>query len=479
MESTIKNTELKKRAVKSTAILFSKHLISFLVNFIGGVILARYYGPVIMGLYFVSYTVFVISRELIDWGTQISFISHENTPDENEIRTAFTAQQIIGACLLVITTIVIAPLSRYIYKDGRIYALVLSAVLGAYLFSLIRIPVAMYEREMNYIKISVIEVSEIVFFNFVAIIMLALSYNITALVWGNVARGLAPAIIALIYKKKLPALITDFSLLKQYYISNFPILGSNFSVWLMIMAPPILVGSIAGPAALGISQIAYTALNQTTILSTILNRVFLVFLSKMQNDIKMLENYINKIFQAVSVVYIVLIFGVSCLSSFWVPLIYGNKWTGVENIMILGALPVAQTAVLLVFSSALFAVGKSKIAFYQYIISAFLYWMTMLIFVLLGFKEYSIPIANLVAAQSGIMMLYYIHKNIGKIKWIGASILFYSCYALSVAIWFLLKYSFYEYAFLGVIGFIIIITLYMRNKKQTYVNIMSLVMNRV
>ena len=203
------------------------------------------------------------------------------------------------------------------------------------------------------------------------------------------------------------------------------------------------------------------------------------FLSKVQNDYDLFINYVNKIFQSVSIVYIAFMSAVASLSSLWVPLVYGSKWSGVENIMILGCFPVTEFALLMVFYSALFAVGKAKVVFFQNMINAVVYWGSMFVFVLLGMKEYSIPFANLLAVQSAIILVIYIQKKIGKIHWQETTVFFIISYMLSLGVWLLFKNGAYISGSIGFSVFSSFIAVYAYRRKQTFINIYSLITNKI
>lgn len=417
MPTEQKHATLKKQAVKGAGILFSKHIVSFIVNFIGGVLLARHFGPQIMGLYFVSFSVFTIFRELIEWGMHIHIVRAESEPTTHELRTAFTVQQIVGLSVLAVSVVAIGPLFVVLYHEKSIYPLVVSGALGAYFYAFTKIPVALFERRMAYVRIAVTELLEVVVFNLVAVAAIVTSHDTAGFIAGNIMRGLAPLLFVLAQGAVIPGLVKQGADLRKMFTSTASIVGANFSIWLVIIAPSFLVGSFAGAAALGIAQVAYTVLNQTTILSTVLNRVFLAFLSRIQENTELFNRYVNKLMETSSIVYIILIMGVGSLSTWWAPLLYGAKWGGVEKIIILAAWPVTQTAVLGVINAALMAGGHARTVFKQNLVYAALYWLALIIFLAAGLKEYAIPLAHFIGVQYTIFLLVYYQKLYGPICW--------------------------------------------------------------
>lgn len=468
-----KHTALKKQAVKGAGILFSKHIVSFVINFAGGVLLARHFGPQLMGLYFVSFSVFTIFRELIEWGMHIHLIRSEIEPTDDDLRTAFTVQQIVGLSVLVLTVLVVGPVFVMLYHDRSMYPLVLSGAFGAYFYAFTKIPVARFERRMAYVNIAVTELLEVAVFNVVAVAAMYMSAGTSGFVAGNILRGLAPLLFVLAQGAVVPGFVRDGGAVRKMAKETSSIVGANFSIWLVIIAPSFLVGSMAGAAALGISQVAYTVLNQTTILSTVLNRVFLAFLARVQDNREVFNRYVNKLMETSSIIYILLIMSVASLSTWWAPLLYGAKWNGVEKIIILASWPVTQTAVLGVLNAALMAGGHARTVFKQNMVYAALYWLSMFGFLWAGMKEYSIPCAHFVGVQYTVFLLLYYQKLYGRICWRRILMTAVVGFGVSVTAWYVARGSI-TYAVLLWVAALLVSCARLKDVRETVLNIRGL-----
>ncbi|MDI6753960.1 MAG: oligosaccharide flippase family protein, partial [Thermodesulfobacteriota bacterium] len=161
--------DIKIAAVKGGKALFFRHLTGFLINFFGGIILARILGPQILGLYFISYTLLLILRGLVDFGIKTHFIRLPLNPSLEEIQTAFTLQQILGliSALLIGTTI--SPFLVSWYGHEELFILAVSAGIGAYFYGWQSIPLSLLERKIEYKKVGIIEVADNLFFNIAAV----------------------------------------------------------------------------------------------------------------------------------------------------------------------------------------------------------------------------------------------------------------------------------------------------------------------
>lgn len=189
--------EVKKSAIKGGRALVIRHLAGFAVNFSGTVYLARTLGPEALGLFFISFTLYMILRQLIDFGLNTYFISFNGEPDRAELNSAFLLQQAVGLGGMAIVMGYLAPASANWYLKDTLWALMLCAGIGAYLNSFQSVPLAMLEQRMRYARVGLVEVVEILSFNAVAVFFVYIGWGVYGLAAGFVARGLFPALLAI------------------------------------------------------------------------------------------------------------------------------------------------------------------------------------------------------------------------------------------------------------------------------------------
>ena len=60
---------------------------------------------------------------------------------------------------------------------------------------------ALFERKLEYVKVSLTELLEIISFNGIVVAMLFMKKDIDALIVGNVLRGLSPSLFIIFTKK--------------------------------------------------------------------------------------------------------------------------------------------------------------------------------------------------------------------------------------------------------------------------------------
>lgn len=431
-------SSVKGLAFKGGKALFLRHVIGFIINFSGGIALARFLGPEVLGLYFISFTLFVILRQLIDFGICTHLIRLPVNPSQAEIKSAFTLQQAIGLVSMALTVFIIAPFGARWYGHSELLFLIGSAGIGAYFYSFHSIPLSKLEREMDYRKVGVIEVSEIIVFNLISVVGAVAGVGIWGLALGNVFRGFVPAFIAAVIAGFRPAFSLERQGISSVANAASPILGSNLVLWIIMLAPPVLVGTLAGTKALGIAQLAYSLLGNTMFIANIFQRVSLTSLSKFQGDPEKFNRAVMQILQLLFIIYIPLTMGVASLSPWWVQLIYGERWAEMDKVMLVAAIPFTSAALLSVLLSALLSKGLTKVVFKQNIVHAVIYWAVMGL-IASSYGAISVPLSHLAAMSAGYMFIQAYSRHCGGIDYKPLFLGFSSGTAVMFISWFAAK----------------------------------------
>ncbi|OGF52457.1 MAG: hypothetical protein A2044_02555 [Candidatus Firestonebacteria bacterium GWA2_43_8] len=380
--------------------------------------LARLLGPEVLGAYFISFTVFMFGRALVDFGVLTHFIRMHEEPKDIEIKTAFTLQQILGGAYLLVCLLVVAPVAGIWYKIPGIELLVISAGLAAYFYSWQSIPLAMFERKIEYGKVGVIEVGEILIFNLAAV---GISYfyrdGVLSFSIANVLRGIFPAILALVLSGFKPEILFQFKKLKDMVKVVYPLFSVNITLYIVMMAPPVIMGNMAGVREYGLAWMGYIFLQYTMVIATVFQRVGLTTFSRLQKNKKEFDRFVNNALKLLSVIYVPILMGLASISPVVLPLLYGSKWLGMERVVIIAAIPLYLSALLGILTSALLSKGKYKLVMTQSILYTALYWVTMYTFVK-QLLSVSMPVAHLCGiVGAGWILIYGYNKYCGKINY--------------------------------------------------------------
>ena len=413
-----KDDNIQHRAVRGGKTLVLRHVSGFVINFLGGVILARLLGPEILGTYFISFTVFMFGRALVDFGVLTHLIRMHDEPKSDDIRTAFSLQQILGIAYLLICVFIIAPVAAGWYKTPGMEMLIISAGIAAYFYSWQSIPLAMFERKIEYGKVGVIEVGEIFIFNLAAA---GLSYiykdGILGFSVANVLRGIFPAFLAIGLSGFRPEFVLNLKKIKKTIRLVYPLFSVNIISYIVMLAPPVIMGSLAGVKEYGLAWMGYIFLQYTMVIATIFQRVGLTAFSRLQKKTKEFDKFVNNAIKLLSVIYIPILMGLASISPFILPFLYGSKWEGMEKVVIIAAIPLYLSALLGLLNSALLAKGKYKLVMTQGIIYAIIYWISIYV----SAKQLlavAMPVAHLCGiVGAGWILIYGYKKYCGKINY--------------------------------------------------------------
>ncbi|MFH1824984.1 MAG: oligosaccharide flippase family protein [Candidatus Firestonebacteria bacterium] len=402
--------------------LFFRHVMGFLIHFTGSLILARKLGPEIMGLYFISYTVFMVLRGVIDFGLQTHFIRLQNAPSHEEVSVAFTFQLII-AIVCVILIFLISPLISNWYNQKSLIILIISAGVGAFFYIFNSIPVSFLERKLEYNKVGVIEVGEFLVFNLVAVIFVFCGMGILGLVLGNILRGIFPSVLAMIYTGFVPKISTDKKIFKDLFKQVSQIFYMNITVYAIMLAPVVLLAKLYSVGEYGLAQMAYTFLGYTMVIPSIFKRIGLTVLARVQDEEEKFNKLTYNFILLLSAGYVPLVMAVSAFSSIWIPFVYGQKWAGMDKVLMLASIPVCAGALFSILHSALLSKGQYGIVLKQNILHLVVYWMALMFLAEIGAS--SVPITHIISMMAAsYLFIYGYNKYCGKIKYGHITILF-------------------------------------------------------
>ena len=462
MEETL---NLKIKAIGGGRALVIRHILGFIINFTGGVVLARYFGPEIIGTYFISFTVFMFGRALVDFGVLTHLIRMHEEPDTETIKTAYGLQQIIGIFYIVICSVIVTPVANKFYSVPGISWLIISAAIAAYFYSWQSIPLASFERKVDYSKVGFVEVGEIMFFNAAAVTVgLLKNDGILGFCAGNILRGLAPALISVYLSGCKPSLSFNFHKIKELIKKTYPLFGMNINIYIVMIAPPVILGTMGGLKSYGMSMVAYVFLQYTMVIATIFQRVGLTAFSRLQNREREFDKFVNTALNLLAIIYIPILMGLASFSPFLLPVIYGPKWAGMEKIVLAAAIPLYINALMGIFTSALVARGHYKLAMRQSILNTIIYWGTMLITVKY-LDILTMPVAHLCGILgAGWILVYGYNKYCGKYAYKENLIMSLLGFAVMLTGWFFAKNI--NVFFTAAVWVVFIVIIFLRNKNK-------------
>jgi O-antigen/teichoic acid export membrane protein len=328
----------------------------------------------------------------------------------------FTAQQLIVAaiCLGIWIT---APLLSGLYhlESNGIWFFRLTAI-SLFLTSLMVIPQVKMERHLAFDRLALIEVAQAISFNVVAVFLAWKGFGIIAFAAGLVARSTVGALLANLISPWAIKLHWDFSELKAHVTFGVFLQGVQLSTMMKDSITPLFVGMFLGPAQMGYATWALTFTGYPMLILIPMQRLYLPFFARLQNDKYALAHFFPRVLWIVNVIAAPLAVYSVALGRPITSIIFGDKWLialplfycfFATNISAPGVSPMI---------GLLNAIGKPHLTLWIIGLSMVAIWAfgvpMILEFGLLGFG-----LASFVASFVNLLLYWFIWKETAVLPW--------------------------------------------------------------
>lgn len=240
-----------KTLAQGLSVLVIRQALGTAISSIGVLALARLIGPLEYGLYASGLAIFLYLHMVLRLGVCPYLIADSEEPKAETIANAVTLVLVlaVGGALLVAVAIIL--LARLI-DLGR-FELVLLAMLPALLIqSLYLVPTVLLERALSYKRVAVGEAVAQISQVIVAVCVATIYPN----VWAPVA-GFYVSILLLVaclagFQPRAFRLGWNVRAMVTLAINSLPFAGTDWILQLRNLVNPLVVGSVLGPAAVGI-----------------------------------------------------------------------------------------------------------------------------------------------------------------------------------------------------------------------------------
>ena len=398
-------SDLGIRAARGGGALLFRHGAALFLNAIGALLLGRWLGPESMGLYYAAATLLVIGRQVVAFSTPTVMVRAGRDGPWDD-RSAWLQRGLAGM-LVAGTLLAVALGAATAYAPARAseYALLLvAAAVGAATYAFQAVPVARLERRLEFGRIGAIEVLDPLVFNLVAIALVYAGGSIRTLAVPLVLRGAIPALVAHRtmrgHRPALPSRREIAALLREVG----PLVGAQAVLWVILMAPPILIGKLAGPAEFGYAYQAAALLGSVGIPAAIFQRVAFAGLVQIESDRLRFARAVRRAVSLLASLSLPLLSAIAGFSPWWVTRACGPEWQPLERLLLVATLPVALSGLVGVVYAAMLAEGRNRLVFEQNLLHAGLYWTSMAALARpLG--ALAAPLAHLLAMPAAVLYL--------------------------------------------------------------------------
>lgn len=181
---------IKTRVISGVAVLTGMMFFSQAVSFFAGVLLAIFLTPTEFGVYYLMLSVQSVLTLFGDVGFAPALIQKKERLTDVELRTVFTAQQILILLLFLIVVFIVSPLLGRIYHFNQ-NAIYLLWALSFFLFinSLKTVPSSILERKLAFKKLVIPGIAENIVFNLIVVFLAWKGFGITSYTFAFLVSG--------------------------------------------------------------------------------------------------------------------------------------------------------------------------------------------------------------------------------------------------------------------------------------------------
>jgi O-antigen/teichoic acid export membrane protein len=355
--------ELRKQTVSGIKWQVGSSFLQKGISVATTVVLARILNPSIFGLYALAFIAIDALGLFKSMGFDSALIRRKDEV-EKAANTAFFVIPFLGLIIYLILAISAPTIGRFLNNHeivGVIRALGIIYVISCFG----KVPAALLEKNMQFKKISTIEISAVIIYSVVAIILAISGVGIWSLVIAYIAKTIYQNIMYWVISGWHPKLEFDKKIaLEMFHFGKFLFLGGL--VWFLKMnLDNLLVGKLLGVTALGLYAIAFNVANfGADYFGGKVQRVVFPAYSKMQSDLTDLKRASFKVFKHVSLIAIPLGVGLFFLAEELLSFVYGQKWLGAINVLKILAVAGVFNTLSAGLAGVFLACNKPKIGFW-------------------------------------------------------------------------------------------------------------------
>lgn len=363
--------ELKRKVVHGFGWMAGGKFVGQLFSWAVTVIVIRLLSPGDYGLMALATLLLTLLNLVAELGLSFAIIQIENLT-EKITRQCFGMILIINVSLFVIF-ILTSNYTAAFFNEPEL-APVIQVIAFSFLIAIFSIvPEALLEREMNFKKISIINLIAAVLGALATLILALMDYGVWALVWGNIALVLIKMIIINITSDKFILPTFNFTGMKKIMSYSIAVAMDRTLFFIYTQADIFLIGKFLGKEILGIYSVAshIASLPMHKIMGSI-NQVAFPAFSSIQSDKHAVANYTLKASRLMSFATFPVFWGVSSVSPEFVDVVLGSKWTDAILPLQLLTLIMPLRMINNIMSIVLYGVGSANVALVNLIISTVL-----------------------------------------------------------------------------------------------------------
>jgi O-antigen/teichoic acid export membrane protein len=319
--------DLTRRAKFAAVALTIRAIVLQLTVLVGGVALRRILAVADFGAIAIAQVALQFFILFGDAGLGGALIQKKGQPTQRELSSVWCLQVVLASAFIIVVWFA-APLLVRFWPDLQPSAVWLFRALSVELLltAMRVVPTVLMERELQYGRLSVLEVLLVIPYYLVAIAFAHAGFGVYALAFAVLAQGLFGVIGAFLMRPWRPSLSIDMSSLRPILRFGITYQMKNVVGVIMGAITPVYAGRALGQTTLGLINFGIDTAYFPLRLVEIISRVSFPLFSRMQHDKQLLARALERSVQLCSVAtlfYVGLMLG---LAPNVVLIVYGAKW---------------------------------------------------------------------------------------------------------------------------------------------------------
>lgn len=298
-----------------------------------------------------------------DFGLSASLLQQRKAITDADIRTVFTAQQVLVAVLFVVLFLLAPALaSSYHLGAGGPWFIRLMLIAGL-LTSFRTAPTIILERQLRYGQLSIIDAVDFGLFQLTAVVLAIMGYGAWSFVLAVLLSKLISALLAYRLARWRPAFGFDFSRFAGLWRFGLPFQLSWLTYFLRDYMIPIVGGLLVTTTQVGYLNWALALAGIPGQLAQIVGRVTLPALARYQDEPSALAKAIEQSIRGLFITAIPLHLGIVALAPWLIHLVFSDKWLPALPALYLLSIHWSGVNLTSPLVSALNAMGRARLAF--------------------------------------------------------------------------------------------------------------------
>jgi O-antigen/teichoic acid export membrane protein len=266
-----------------------------LLIFGGNLVLARILDPRDFGVFAISQFALTFFVYFGDAGLAGALVQQHDTPSQTKLSSVLWLQLGISAVVIAVVWVA-APLSHFLWRDLPVGS---EWLLRALSFELLltaarTVPSLLMERELQFGRLSVLEVTNQLAFYVAALPLGLLGYGVWALVVGVLTRAIVGVVLAYSLRPWRPRAVMRWDELRPIVAFGIPYQAKNLVGFVSNALIPVYAGHALGVRAVGLLGWSRTTAITPLRIVEIVSRVGFPLYSRLQDDPRALGNALGK-----------------------------------------------------------------------------------------------------------------------------------------------------------------------------------------